>query len=302
MANEEQLKILKQGAETWNYWRTEHPEAEIDLSHAELRHCHLAGIDFHAADLHKADLVEADLRGANLAAADLRQTKLYKANLSGAVLTEVSSRWAVFREATLTAATLTDADLKGANLIQADLSHTNLTGAKLYGTARDDWRIDGIVCDYIYWDRYGHECTPKDRHFRSGEFEELYKHLPTIEYYFEHGFTPVDAVLMDKVVQAVNEEHPAFELRLDSFHSRGQPHAVFTVLHKEQADNALQQIRQDYEDRIQQLQGKEAALMQVIDMLSSRPQNIELVLGDKRMITTGRDYHEQTAGDTIVSD
>ena len=43
VANEEQLKILKQGVEVWNQWREKHPG--IDLS----------GVD----------LCEADLRGQN---------------------------------------------------------------------------------------------------------------------------------------------------------------------------------------------------------------------------------------------
>jgi len=53
MANEEHLKILKQGVEAWNKWREKNPQITPDLS--------------------KADLYKADLTGANL----------YKANLSG---------------------------------------------------------------------------------------------------------------------------------------------------------------------------------------------------------------------------
>ena len=53
MANEEHLKILKQGVEAWNKWREKNPQITPDLS--------------------KADLYTADLTGANL----------YKANLSG---------------------------------------------------------------------------------------------------------------------------------------------------------------------------------------------------------------------------
>ena len=131
------------------------------------------------------------------------------------------------------------------------------------------------------------------------------------------GDMPVDVIVMaveeadrqrrhrqtgfPRKIQKARQRHQLAVAGRD-FIVRRQPPAMFTVLHKEQADAALQQIRQDYEARILQLQGKEAALLQVIDMLSSRPQNIELVLGDKRMITTGRDYHEQTAGDSIISD
>ena len=58
MANEEQLRILKQGAEAWNAWRREAGEG-IDL-------------DLSGADLSDAELVMADLRGADLSGADFR--------------------------------------------------------------------------------------------------------------------------------------------------------------------------------------------------------------------------------------
>ena len=49
MANEEHLKILKQGVEAWNEWREKNPQITPDLS---------------KADLYEADLYEADLNGA----------------------------------------------------------------------------------------------------------------------------------------------------------------------------------------------------------------------------------------------
>ncbi len=49
MANEEHLKILKQGVEAWNGWREKNPQITPDLS---------------KADLYKADLTGANLNGA----------------------------------------------------------------------------------------------------------------------------------------------------------------------------------------------------------------------------------------------
>jgi hypothetical protein len=95
----------------------------------------------------------------------------------------------------------------------------------------------------VYWDSEGKDRMPKDRDFQPGEFEALYKQLPTIEYYFERGFTPLDPVIMDHVVQAINERHPEFELKLDSFHSRSPPHVKFTVLHKEYAERIKRIMR-----------------------------------------------------------
>jgi len=58
MANEEHVKILKQGVKAWNEWREKNPQITPDLSKADL----------YKADLYKADLYEADLSKANLTA------------------------------------------------------------------------------------------------------------------------------------------------------------------------------------------------------------------------------------------
>jgi len=72
MANEEQLKILRQGAEAnWNEWRVENHDERIDLS----------GADLHGTDLRKADLSYADLRKANLSEANLEGATLVGCNI-----------------------------------------------------------------------------------------------------------------------------------------------------------------------------------------------------------------------------
>lgn len=146
-------------------------------------------------------------------------------------LEDADLRNATLRGTHLGGATLWRADLAGTNLHKAKLYHTDLvktnlrcatiTGAYLYDTARDNWVIDGIICDYVFWDLHGTQRTPKDRDFRPGEFEELYKYLPTIGYYFEHSFTPLDPIIINQIVQAIDEKHPEYKLRIDSFHSRG---------------------------------------------------------------------------------
>ncbi|MCW5205780.1 pentapeptide repeat-containing protein [Desulfobulbus sp. F5] len=141
-------------------------------------------------------------------------------------------------------------DLRGTDFRRANLSGADITGAKLYGSARENWIIDGIRCDYIYWDEAGEQRTPPDRDFRPGEFEELYKQLPTFEYIFEQGFTPLDPLIMDRVVQAVNERHKEFSLELVNFDKRGQPHATFTVCHLEHVEKAKQQLTVLYENTI----------------------------------------------------
>lgn len=74
------------------------------------------------ADLHGANLVDANLQGAGLRYADLEDANLRYANL------------------------------RATRLLKTDLRHASITGVCLYGTARDNWKIDGIKCDYVFWD------------------------------------------------------------------------------------------------------------------------------------------------------
>ena len=269
-----------------------------DLRGANLRRANLQGADLQGANLQSANLEYANLQGADLQGANLQYGYLPNANLQSTNLHGVNLKGARLR-----GADLHDADLQGADLRFADLSYAHLTGVRLFAAAKDQWNIDKVRCDYVFWDespdfktdeeiyraggkiyhtveeiyrkkQYNFEWeaehrVPKNRDFRPGEFEELYKQLPTFEYAFEHGFTPLDAVVMDRIVTAINEQHPEFELKLDSFQSRGQPHATFTVLQKEHLETAKQQVATTYERRILELEAQKTQLMEVVKMLGS---------------------------------
>ena len=86
MANNEQIDLLKQGAQAWNAWRAEQTEATIDLSGGALRGLGLEGADLSGADLRDADLRGANLSGAKLTAARLEGANLFKAVIEGADL------------------------------------------------------------------------------------------------------------------------------------------------------------------------------------------------------------------------
>ena len=128
---------------------------------------------------------------------DLQDVYLYQTNLQHAYLQGAYLNVAHLSYANLSYASLSQANLSHANLSYADLRHTaltrtllinaTLTGALLYGTARDEWAIDGIQCDFICWDeklfipdeeeeqwKQEHR-VPKDRDFRPGEFEKRYQ-------------------------------------------------------------------------------------------------------------------------------
>lgn len=271
MANKKHLEILKQGVEIWNKWRENNPDVRPILKKADL-----SGLNLQEANLSGANLLEADLT-TNLIEADFSNAYLRGANLSSAELT---------------GANLIGANLSETNLLYACLWNANITGANLFGTARDAWIIKGIRCEYIYFDPYPYDKKsriPKGRNFRPGEFEKLYKQLPTVEYYFEHGFTPIDTIIMDKVIQAINEKYPEFELRLDSFHSRGQPHAVFTVLHKEHVSEAHRQITESYERIIKNLEAERDRLWELNSRLIENPGAINHYHIDVIDVKAGKD-------------
>ena len=136
MANEEHVKILRQGAETWNRWRQEHREILPELTEANLRGADLIGADLSGADLRHAnlnlaDLKRADLSGANLTRADLNRADLNRADLSDANLWGGRLPNANLSGADLSGADLSGADLWGANLKRVDLSGADLSGANL---------------------------------------------------------------------------------------------------------------------------------------------------------------------------
>ena len=153
MTNQEQLGLLKQGAEVWNKWRFENHGVEIDLSGSDLFGANLNRVNLNEANLErafleKADLAKADLLGANLSQANLIDANLFEANLTGANLSR--------------------ANLYGANLLGANLSAVNMTGATLANAVFANTKIDKakVSGSWVYavnvWDLEGEFEEQKD--------------------------------------------------------------------------------------------------------------------------------------------
>ena len=70
MANEEHVKIVKQGAEAIQEWRGANPDLRLDLSDANLRNADLIGANLSCANLRDSKLWEADLFGAKFSSAE----------------------------------------------------------------------------------------------------------------------------------------------------------------------------------------------------------------------------------------
>lgn len=115
-----------------------------------------------------------------------------------------------FSDCRTTNTNFTGADLTRSMLVRVGFSDATLTGAYLYGTARSDWNIEGIECQYVYWDENGKERFPPNRDFRDGEFEKLYKKYDEFSYVFENGITPFHITLVSHVVKEINDSNLGF--------------------------------------------------------------------------------------------
>jgi hypothetical protein len=148
MANEDQIGILRQGAEVWNKWRMDNPDehielrranlSEVDLNGANLSEVNLSGANLSGGNLYKANLSEARLIGTKFIQANLIDAKLIQANLSGAdlsgvILVKADLCRAILVRANLCGANLTEAVLNGAVLVETNLERAILTGCKIYG-------------------------------------------------------------------------------------------------------------------------------------------------------------------------
>ncbi len=125
-------------------------EPTLKLRGRDLRYARLDRSDMHQADLTGADLSYASLNGTDLRNASLQceefdtlrlrgdrekagcvraiATDLSRAELSGALMSGLDARGALFQEAVLEDADLVEALLSGANFTQARLDKANLTG------------------------------------------------------------------------------------------------------------------------------------------------------------------------------
>jgi len=251
---------------------------EVWLKNANLSYANLSDADLLMACLFEAVLSGADLGRADLSSADLFEANFRAARLIGAKLVGADLGRADFFAANLERANLARADLRACVLVRSNLTGATLTGANLYGTARDDWIIRDIQCQHIYWDEEGNQRYPRDRDFEPGEFERLYTALPTIEYIFEHGMSPIDPLIMDRVVQAIRERQSEFDIKIDSLNARGlAPSIRFTVKHEEHKEPALAEVRKEYEIKLRQLESERDRYYDLLAHALDAPKEVKLI-------------------------
>jgi uncharacterized protein YjbI with pentapeptide repeats len=123
MANPEHLRILEQGVEAWNEWRSQNEGIRPDLREADLSDTNLS-----EANLSEANLASTDFSRANLTRANLTEAAVWGAFLTRAILTQASLARAQLIHTTFAGANLSETDLLGAYFL-----HTTLVGADFSG-------------------------------------------------------------------------------------------------------------------------------------------------------------------------
>lgn len=282
MANPEHLKILKQGVKAWNEWRKDNsyivPDlSEAKLSGADLSKAFLFGVDLFKSNLTKANLSNAILSEADLCGANLEETNLKKASINKANLTVANLSMADLKNASLFKANLKMANLTGANLEETDLSRANffgavfikanfshsilietnlietnlneaiLTGIFFKRCSYYDWKIENVKCDYIFTDSNGKNRSPKERNFEPGEFERIYRSIPTIDLIFKNGFKPIDILILNAISEKLKNEKPNLGAELISFDKKGfYPKATFSAKEDELKENVKIEIDKLY--------------------------------------------------------
>ncbi len=101
MANQEHLDLLKQGIQTWNQWRRQHPEVQPDLREVNLKGANLRGANLSNTNLSNANLSAASLNAASLSNANLSNANLSNTNLSNTNLSNANVGWTIFGDVDL---------------------------------------------------------------------------------------------------------------------------------------------------------------------------------------------------------
>lgn len=208
---------------------------DASFSGANLSRANLSGADLREADLFRAILSRADLSEVTLGKCNLNGADLFEVNLSGTDLREADIRRADMRYANLSNANLRkanlcgvnlkgsnlgDADLKGAKIIDVNFNLSNLSGAEItgstyWGVSTAGWKIDGIKAKHVYFCRDDEKEKNKyKKEFQEGQFEALYRSLPTVELIFTEGLSPTNLFMLTALIEEIKRQNPDYGIRM----------------------------------------------------------------------------------------
>jgi hypothetical protein len=131
VANEEHLKILKQGVKVWNRWREDNPEIKPDLSGTELYKLNLEG-----ANLNSTNLLDTSISDCNLSNINLNTARLERSTLFNVRLVEANLRGSMIFH--------TNFNLLS-NLEKAILANTQISNVKFYSTNLENTDFSNAV-------------------------------------------------------------------------------------------------------------------------------------------------------------
>src|SRR6267154_5242074 len=109
MANEEHVRILKQGTHAWNEWRHKNPEIRPDLAGADICKASIPVTYLADTDLTRAEFREANLKYSIFKRAKMSFANFHEAYLHGAELNSVMAQGTRFSSATLSRADFSEA-------------------------------------------------------------------------------------------------------------------------------------------------------------------------------------------------
>jgi uncharacterized protein YjbI with pentapeptide repeats len=239
-----------------------------NLNRAKISMANLSGANFSAANLNEADLNgskldrgtlrHAKLKKSILYGTGLRETDLFRADLSGSYIIEAELIGADLREADLTAAILRDTNLASADLEGANLNKADISGANIFHVKTPGWKISDIKCTHIY-SYYPFSPNKEDRirnreksrrNFAEGEFETVYKSMPTIELLFRDKFSFTDDLRLLYIQDKLKRELPDATITLKKKEWVGKDLVItFTVEEEEYAKEVAAAIDRLYADK-----------------------------------------------------
>jgi uncharacterized protein YjbI with pentapeptide repeats len=197
---------------------------KANLTGANLIGAHLVDCDFNGtnlvgavlsgANLTGADLSGANLTGAYLVEASLAGADLRKADLTGADLSGANLFGAKFLDAKLGNSNLKNTNINNVNFNNADLSYAQITGAIIWGLSTTGWKIERIKAEYVYFTRDVKNKEKYKRTLKEGQFEALFKSLPTIELIFEGGLSLPELWTLNAIIEDIKKQNPEFGLKL----------------------------------------------------------------------------------------
>lgn len=228
---------------------------DADLRVTDLAEAKLETTNLSRSNLHQARLNDANLRGANLARANLRDANLRRADLSGASMVSAAMDRADLREANLSdaklfkvgltgvdlsRANLTGADLRAATLLDAKLNEATLSGVKLWETQRAGWKVGGVRCDLVFWDKACENPTI----YSPGEFERLHSDQSCIELFYHGGVSRFELDTLPALLHHLSTQHPDSFVRLKSIEETGGG-AKISISVGDSDPEAVEKVRSD---------------------------------------------------------